>query len=343
MPKGSKYYTTSKAAAATGTPLADITDANITDPNKRQKLDGDSDFALDPKLQAAADGCVFLADALDAAIHGPDPELTHGLPPAAAADGAYDNLLDDERDAADEKEHEEALADLEAYDVRHAARVKNATDEADEAVEAVEATKNSERKTCLLDLNGNQVRMTKLSPAFYLTMHTQGGVTACVPAWMFRTGVDMNPHDMKFKCILDGYVVLAAKINKEMLASLLVQTQDAKKLKCFKLAPLVNGVKLRKYMYKVMDDPAYQEATNTADTDFVRDVIQMNMFRKDREDRIIEKSTTNDATLVALEADRAKCINVASPLQDGSPSNAIDCDAIDCDANITNLLVALHF
>ena len=56
MPKGSKYYTTSKAAATTGTPLADITDANITDPNKRQKLDGDADFALDPKLQAAADG-----------------------------------------------------------------------------------------------------------------------------------------------------------------------------------------------------------------------------------------------------------------------------------------------
>ena len=124
MPKGSKYYTTSKAAATTGTPLADITDANITDPNKRQKLDGDSDFALDPKMQAATDGCVFLADALDAAIHGPDPKLTHGLPPAAAVDGAYDNLLDDDRDAMDEKEHEEDLADLEAYDVRHTTRVK---------------------------------------------------------------------------------------------------------------------------------------------------------------------------------------------------------------------------
>jgi hypothetical protein len=124
MPKGSKYYTTSKAAAATGTPLADITNANITDPNKRQKLDGNSDFVLDPKLQAATDGCVFLADALDAAIHGPDPKLTHGLPPAAAVDGAYDNLLDDDRDAMDEKEHEEDLADLEAYDVRHTTRVK---------------------------------------------------------------------------------------------------------------------------------------------------------------------------------------------------------------------------
>ena len=107
MPKGSKFYTTSKAAAATSTPLADITDVNIADPNKRQKLDGDSDFALDPKLQAATDGCVFLADALDAAIHGPDPDLTHGLPPAAAADGAHDDLLDDDRDAADAKEHEE--------------------------------------------------------------------------------------------------------------------------------------------------------------------------------------------------------------------------------------------
>jgi hypothetical protein len=77
MPKGSKYYTTSKAAATTGTPLADITDANITDPNKRQKLDGDSDFALDPKLQAAADGCVFRADALDAASHLRQPRMVH--------------------------------------------------------------------------------------------------------------------------------------------------------------------------------------------------------------------------------------------------------------------------
>ena len=38
MPKGSKFYTSAKVAAAAGTPLADITDVNnlpTDDPNKR--------------------------------------------------------------------------------------------------------------------------------------------------------------------------------------------------------------------------------------------------------------------------------------------------------------------
>ena len=212
MPQGSKFCTPRGTAAATGTPLADITDVNTLPTygpnNKRQKLDRDrdTDFVLEPTLQAAAGGTVYRPDGLAGAVIGPDPDLTDGAPPAIVG-GAIDDLLDEQHEAMDAKDYEEAVRDLKEHDARMAARNKEAKDVGDDDA------KSPERKVCVLDINGKQVRMSKLTAGFYATKFTQAGATSSVTGWFFRTAIDMNPYDDLFKCIVHGYIELSKKIN----------------------------------------------------------------------------------------------------------------------------------